>query len=133
MKIRLIFMALLMITLSCTPSKKVGNDGASSRGQGKSDRIAPTELIQLLRQKPGLQITNRGGSYEILVRGARSINGTNTPLYTLDGVALGREYDAVARTVDVNQIESIRVITPANAAIFGSRGQNGVIAIKTKS
>ena len=134
MKHGLVLVALMTVFWSCYGTQRV-NDQASDKRYGgfNEEGIGRTELIHFLRDKPGLQIVNRGGDYEVLVRGARSINGPNAPLYTLDGVAIGRDYNSVAQTVDVTQIASIRIITPANAAIYGSRGQNGVIAIKTKS
>ena len=126
--------AVIILFASCHGNQRLGaarvpvNKTALNEGS-----IGQTELVHLLRATPGLQISNRGGTYEILVRGSRSINRPNTPLYVLDGVPLGRDYDSVARSVYVNLVASVKVITPANAAIYGSRGQNGVIDIRTKN
>lgn len=91
------------------------------------------ELVDLLRTKPGLEIRGIGERVEIIIRGAKSFQGKNAPLYVLDGVVLGRDYKTANITVDVRQVESIRILSPTRAAIYGSRGQNGVIEIKSKS
>ncbi len=92
-----------------------------------------TELIQLLQTTPGLQVTNVGGEPQILIRGSRTLQGDNRPLYVLDGVPIGRSYDEANAAIDLPRVQSVRVISPANATRYGVRGQNGVIEINTKS
>ena len=48
-----------------------------------------------------------------------------------DGTPLGYGY-ANARSIDVNEVHSIRVLSASQAGLYGSRGANGVIQIKTK-
>lgn len=70
---------------------------------------------------PGVQITNG----TIRIRGVGSINSTD-PLYVVDGMIGGA-------IPDDNNIASIQVLKDAaSAAIYGSRGANGVILITTK-
>ncbi len=81
---------------------------------------------------PGLNIgavNNAGGQPSILVRGQRSISGTNDPLILLDGaVYLGSVSD-----IAPGDIASYDVLKDAvSAAAYGSRSANGVIAITTK-
>ncbi|MCD8264697.1 MAG: SusC/RagA family TonB-linked outer membrane protein [Tannerellaceae bacterium] len=67
---------------------------------------------------------------KIRIRGTGSINGSNTPLYVLDGAMV-----EAAQFVSLNpdDIEDIQVLKDASAtAIYGSRGANGVIVITTK-
>ncbi|WP_432221065.1 SusC/RagA family TonB-linked outer membrane protein [Flavobacterium sp. TMP13] len=71
-----------------------------------------------------------GGDVKIRIRGANSINGSNSPLYVVDGIALG---SIGFNQINVNDIESMEVLKDASAtAIYGSRGANGVIIITTK-
>lgn len=71
-----------------------------------------------------------GGQAKIRVRGSNSINGTNEPLYVVDGIALT---SFNLQDLNPNDIESIDVQKDASAtAIYGSRGANGVILITTK-
>ncbi len=70
-----------------------------------------------------------GASSEILIRGVASVNGSNTPLYVVDGVP--QEGDP---RISTNEIETIDVLKDAaSCAIYGTRGAAGVILITTKS
>ena len=64
------------------------------------------------------------------VRGTSSITSASTPLYIVDGVPLD---GFTAADLDPNEIQSIDVLKDASAqAIYGNRGNNGVIVIATK-
>lgn len=70
-----------------------------------------------------------GGNISIRIRGANSIKGNNQPLIVIDGV-IGANF----QLVNPNDIESIQILKDASStAIYGSRGSNGVVIIKTKS
>lgn len=67
-------------------------------------------------------------SSALQIRGAGSLSGANTPLYVIDGVAGGD-----IRNISAQDIESITVLKDAaSAAIYGTRGANGVILVTTK-
>lgn len=71
---------------------------------------------------------NPNSASSIQVRGATSISASNSPLYVIDGVA-----GADIRNVAAQDIESITVLKDAgSAAIYGTRGANGVILVTTK-
>jgi len=97
---------------------------------------------------PGVNITGNSGTLgaqqSIRVRGVGSINASNQPLYVVDGViingniesqnALGGPGTNPLVNINPNDIESVDVLKDAAAAaIYGSRGSNGVILITTKS
>ncbi len=64
----------------------------------------------------------------IQIRGAGSLSGSNEPLYVIDGVAGGD-----IRNISSQDIESISILKDAaSAAIYGTRGANGVVLITTK-
>ncbi len=82
---------------------------------------------------PGLMVQNTSAgaepSLDIMVRGRNSIAANNSPLIVVDGIPYG------GRLSDINpsDIESIEILKDASAAaIYGSRGANGVILITTK-
>ncbi|MBB6463123.1 SusC/RagA family TonB-linked outer membrane protein [Flammeovirga kamogawensis] len=80
-----------------------------------------------------IQMTNpqAGSSPTIQVRGVGSIGAAASPAVVVDGVLVDSDYLA---SLDMNDVESIEVLKDASsAAIFGSRGGNGVIMITTKS
>ncbi|GAB3499999.1 TonB-dependent receptor [Spirosoma knui] len=123
-----------------------------------------TSVDQMLQGKvAGVQITQTsgapGGNVNVVVRGISSITGGNSPLYVVDGYAIGtggggsdlstfasNSYSAsgIANSSSTNRInplstinpadiESIQVLKDASAtAIYGSRGANGVVIITTK-
>jgi len=88
-----------------------------------------------------------GASSQVVIRGARSFSGNNTPLYVVDGMPIASTpdfstgnsvtgADIANRAVDIDpsDIESINVLKgQAAAALYGIRASNGVIIITTKS
>lgn len=83
---------------------------------------------------PGVQITQGtgapGSSLQIKVRGTGTITAGTSPLYVVDGVPLAK---GQLNTFNMNDVESIEVLKDASsAAIYGSRGSNGVVLITTK-
>src|SRR5262245_7076358 len=82
---------------------------------------------------PGVDITaasfDPGAAQNIRIRGTRSITAGNNPLYVVDGVPITGDL----RDIDQSSIESIDVLKDASAAaVYGSRGANGVVMITTK-
>lgn len=65
----------------------------------------------------------------ILIRGSRSINASNSPLYVVDGIPVSDGID----NLNPRDIEAIDILKDASStAIYGSRGANGVVLITTK-
>lgn len=88
----------------------------------------------LVGKMPGVQVTTPSGdpegSVSIRVRGISTVNAGSDPLYIVDGVPMERGF----ANLNSNDIESIEVLKDASAAaIYGSRGSNGVVLITTKS
>ncbi len=116
------------------------SDLTGSVGSVKADALEarPAATIDGLLQGKvaGLQITQASGepgsAVEVRLRGVSSREGSNSPLYVIDGFPYG---DAGAlKQINVNDIASIEVLKDASAAsIYGSRGANGVIMVTTKS
>jgi len=75
-----------------------------------------------------------GEGIKIRVRGASSLNGSNEPLYVVDGVPLvGGVYGSATSDINFNDVESFDILKDAAAsAIYGSRAANGVVIITTK-
>ncbi len=71
---------------------------------------------------------NPNGSSSLQIRGAASLNAGSEPLIVIDGVAGGN-----LRNLSPQDIESMSVLKDAaSAAIYGTRGANGVILVTTK-
>jgi len=85
-------------------------------------------------QVAGLNITTGsgqpGGNSTINLRGVSSLSGNTEPLFLIDGVPVDEDN---FRSLNPNDIESLSVLKDAGAtAIYGNRGANGVVIIKTK-
>ncbi|MEN7549426.1 SusC/RagA family TonB-linked outer membrane protein [Rapidithrix thailandica] len=106
----------------------------------------------------GVQVTGSSGSVgassRIIIRGNSSFNAENQPLFVIDGVLVdnsqprkpseqntatvgnndGADYGNAATDINPDDVASITVLKgPTAAALYGSRAQNGVILITTKS
>lgn len=106
-----------------------------------------TAGVQINRSSAGL-----GGSVKMVIRGSRSVSGSNQPLYVIDGVPINSSAnDATSTTIGGNNdagnrdggdgisnlnpddIESMNILKgPAAAALYGSSAANGVVVITTK-
>lgn len=88
------------------------------------------DFAQVLQgRSSGVSVVNANGSPgqtpRIRIRGANSINGSNEPLYIIDGIPGGSD-------VNPYEVKSVEILKDASAtAIYGSRGANGVILITT--
>ncbi len=107
--------------------------------------LSPSELLQ--GRVAGVSVStgsgNLGSSERMSIRGSSSISASNEPLYVIDGVPIvndnaslfnmGENMSSLA-SLNLTDIESMEVLKDAaSAAIYGSRGTNGVIVITTKS
>lgn len=126
-----------------------------SVGAGKLAGRSNTNALQSLGgQASGVQIIQSQGAPgmapSIKIRGASSINAGTTPLYVIDGIPLEDNTTTSTDTgisggsnlsfnrnplnsINPNDIESIDILKDASsAAIYGSRGANGVVIVTTK-
>lgn len=99
-----------------------------------------TNAEQLIANKiPGVQITpisgRPGAGSSFLVRGGASLSASNNPLFVIDGNPIGlADGPGILSALNPEDIASFSVLKDAAAAaIYGSRGSNGVILITTKS
>ncbi|MET4082518.1 TonB-linked SusC/RagA family outer membrane protein [Pedobacter sp. UYP30] len=102
-------------------SKSIEDRPVTNFQQALQGRAAGVQVSQP-SGKPGTGLTLR-------VRGYGSLNGSNDPLYVIDGVqTLSND------GINPNDIENITILKDASAtAIYGANGANGVVLITTKS
>jgi TonB-dependent SusC/RagA subfamily outer membrane receptor len=108
-----------------------------------------TAGVQIARSSSGL-----GGSVKVVIRGSRSVTGSNQPLYVIDGIPVNTSSDDRSFTtigggdgsgggnrdggdgisnLNPDDIESMNILKgPAAAALYGSSAANGVVVITTK-
>lgn len=81
----------------------------------------------------GVEVTRTSQGIAVRIRGAASVYAGTQPLYVLDGMPFQPGPNGTLTGINPYDIESIQVLkTPAETAIYGMRGANGVIVIKTK-
>ncbi|WP_339840019.1 SusC/RagA family TonB-linked outer membrane protein [uncultured Maribacter sp.] len=143
---------VVVTALGITREKKsLGYSVAEVDGDDLTTVTQENALNALNGRVSGVQINSTGGAgstVSVILRGASSLTTDNQPLYVIDGVPLssgltniGNVGDGVAvdygggiGDVNPDDIASVSVLKgPSAAALYGSRGGNGVILITTKS
>ena len=84
----------------------------------------PTMYDLLTGQFPGVEVT-RG---EVIIRGTNSLNSSSAALIVVDGVIME---SSILNTLRPVEIKDVHVIKDGSAAVYGSRGANGVVLIET--
>ncbi|MEJ7679982.1 MAG: TonB-dependent receptor plug domain-containing protein [Segetibacter sp.] len=131
------------------------NQVAYSAQQVGGEEVSKTRggnfINNLSGKVSGLEIRQNntmGGSTNVVLRGYKSLTGNNQALFVIDGVPIdnannnttdqvtgrgGFDYGNAAADINPDNIESMTVLKgPAATALYGSRGNNGVILINTK-
>ncbi len=113
--------------------RKLTSAVATVSGDELNKRVATNPAALLQGQLPGLQVIQGSGEpgnegVSLRIRGISTFSGAgNEPLIIVDGLP------GSLTVLNPNDIESISLLKDAaSAAIYGSRGANGVIVIKTK-
>ena len=122
-------------------TEEIGGDAIAKSGSGNV-------INALSGRSAGVQIINPngvdGGASRITIRGNNSIFGDNQPLIVVDGVPMtneggvtswsgGRDWGTALNNINQEDIESLDILKgPTAAALYGSRGGNGVVLITTK-
>ena len=125
-----------IVVVAYGTAKKQSITGAVSSIDAKEidKRIATSVTGALEGAAPGVQVNNTygepGAEPTIRIRGIGSINGSNTPLYVVDGVI----YSGNISDLNSNDIQSISVLKDAaSSALYGNRAAAGVVIITTKA
>ena len=106
---------------------KIGGEEVKLQPVGSFDKLLQGKVPGLLSQS---QSGQPGRPADVTIRGKGSINGSNAPLYIIDGVQVT---SADFATLNPADIESYSILKDASStSIYGSRGANGVIVITTK-
>lgn len=144
---------VLILVTGCARTAAVGERAENPRdvvstGYGEIERDKLTTSISSLRKEDiensqaatieemitgkiaGVHVIQTPGGFAVRIRGVNSIFGSSEPLYVVDGVPLMPVRGLVP--VNPRDVESIDVLKGPAAAIYGWRGGNGVIVIKTK-
>ncbi|MDX1640180.1 MAG: TonB-dependent receptor plug domain-containing protein [Balneolaceae bacterium] len=132
--ILLSLMSLSLLFAGCGSANNTAGNNNNARPEGSvsDDHDRFTSLADYLRRVPGVSVSGSGENASISVRGINSFNLSNSPLYVVDGQAVGNSYNQANRMVDPRYIDYVRVLKGPDASIYGVRGANGVIEIVTR-
>lgn len=86
-----------------------------------NQKVAYKDIYEMLRGKPGVQVNGKSVRVQ---GGVNSMMLSSEPLYVVDGVTVNSIDDIIPQ-----EVQSIEVLKGSSAAIYGSRGANGVILI----
>ena len=127
------------VVTACAHGAKPDGTTAPAKGADVTSediRTAPERSIeqQLMAKVPGITVSRTSsGALAIHIRGGTSLYGNNNPLYVVDGLAVEAGPEGEMPGGNPYDIESIKVLKDTEAmTMYGSRGANGVIIIKTK-
>jgi TonB-linked SusC/RagA family outer membrane protein len=143
---------VVVTALGIERSSKSLNYAAQTVKTADLNQAKETNLINSLAGKvAGVTITKNatgpGSSSNVVLRGQRSVFGSNQPLYVIDGVPMDNTSREVGTggthgsrdggdgigMLNSDDIESMTILKGASAAaLYGSAGQNGAIIITTK-
>ena len=105
---------------------KIGGSEVAAVQTARVDDALAGKLAGVLIQN---QDGSPGAAPKIQIRAASSISGASNPLVVVDGYPIS----GGIQSINPNDIESLEVLKDAaSAAIYGSRGANGVILVTTK-
>lgn len=127
------------VVMTGAMNKRVKLDAATSTAAVVSKEKlvqagAPNAIAALASKVPGLTInkTNSSvdGTYDIKIRGTRTLTGSTSPLIVIDGVISSQ---TILQALPADVIESTTTLLGLQgAALYGSQGVNGAIIVTTK-
>ncbi|HEU4557558.1 MAG TPA: TonB-dependent receptor plug domain-containing protein [Longimicrobium sp.] len=117
-----------------TPAGSAGAPDASLSGDDLRDvKVARVEEM-LEGRFAGVEVTRLpSGGIAVRIRGSTSVNGSNEPLYVVDGQPVQAEAGGALRWLNPHDVERIQVLKDiGSTSFYGVRGANGVILITTR-
>ncbi|HET9011412.1 MAG TPA: TonB-dependent receptor plug domain-containing protein [Gemmatimonadaceae bacterium] len=129
-------LALLLLS-ACASSKEPRPEAAPATVTADQIQQAPGDPIEklLMSRSPGVWVgRSADGGIAVRIRGGSSLMGNNEPLYIVDGSPFMPGPNGALTGINPYDIASIKVLKdPADLTMYGVRGANGVIIIKTKN
>lgn len=134
--------SLILLVSACASQSGSNPDPATASPSGRTIvtaediERAPNQPIEEVLQAhlPGVEVLRTpDGGLAIRIRGATSVMSGTEPLYIIDGVPAVTGPGGGLTGINLHEIASIEVLKdPASTAMYGSRGANGVVIIKSK-
>lgn len=143
--VKLFAFAMIIFFAACTSSKTTSTakhaETTSKHDERKESNVEvaeqstnspTTQLVDLIRRLPGVNIRGAHPNVVVTVRGVKRVGGAESVLYVVDNVPMGNDYSRVAEIVDITRVSSVKALKGGETAIYGQQGDGGVIVIKMK-
>ena len=133
----------LALLAACAPSRDPQTDVVPAAPSTSTSTITADQIQQtpgdpieklLMNRSPGVWVgRSTDGGIAVRIRGGSSLMGNNEPLYIVDGSPFLPGPNGALTGLNPYDIASIKVLKdPVDLSMYGVRGANGVIIIKTK-
>ena len=117
---------------SSQPPHDTKNANAASDSQWVGQNATRVEEL-FVGRFPGVEVWRVPEGLSVRIRGATSVMGSTEPLYVIDGMTIDPGPGGALVGLNPADIEKIEVLKDAGStAMYGVRGANGVILIRTK-
>lgn len=134
----LIALLFATITFSCKTSKNTSTSPelaqAEKMKKERRKKVRGNSLIGELRRLPGVRVSGNDSNGTVTIsQGANTIAASQGAFFVVNDVRMGNSFSRVVSTVDVQQIDEIKVLRGNEASSkYGIQGANGVIEIIMK-
>jgi hypothetical protein len=109
--------------------------GSNSNNQRQEKDFSIYQTLGEALRSEGVLVRDVGTSATVTLRGKGSINLNTEPLYVVDGVPMGNNYETVNSSINMQNVKDIRIIRSTSQATlrYGEAGNHGAILITTKA
>ena len=125
---------VVVFLAACAPARGGGLSEPGPTATAEDAQNANESIEQMLERKaPGLVVQRTGSGVTLQIRVTSSMTGAYAPpLYVLNGLPFEPGPEGLVSGISLQDIETVKVLKGAQAAIYGIDGANGVIVITTK-
>lgn len=130
---------LLLVFAGCAHTEPSGtaSEERASPNTVSMDEIEDVSAVRLeellIGRVAGVNVIRTSGGIAVRIRGTSSINGSNEPLYVVDGFPISSGPGGALTGINPRDVKSIEVLkNPSETAQYGVRGANGVVVVTTK-
>lgn len=127
----LIFVTAVLLS-GCASSGNTAKDNKEKLGSSVEIHNPNLGLDEYLRRLSGVRVYGLGPFAKVQMRGESSLELPSTPLFVMDDIRLGRDFDNVYKIVDMNLVNNLTAVNSSKATLYyGHEGYAGVIEIST--
>lgn len=130
--ITLLLFISTLIFAGCASSGNSSKNVKDKLGSSVEVHNPDLGLDEYIRRLSGVRVYGSGPFARIQMRGKSSLELSSTPLFVMDDVRLGRDFDNIYKVVNMNLVNELRALNSSRATLFyGHDGYAGVIEIST--